>query len=71
MDAKGRRDGDLMVMDGVVRGRWMARRQLNSNGHQWTERRRLESSRLIDSDGRLLDGGGRQGATAMDGATAP
>ena len=71
MDGKGQRDGNLMVMDGVVRGRWMARRRLNSNGQQWTEQRRLESSRLLDSDGWLLDGGGRRGATAMNGATAP
>jgi len=71
MDGKGRRDGDLTVMDGAVRQRWTTRRRLNSNGQQWTEQQRLESSRWIDSNGRLLDGDGRPGATAMDGATAP
>ena len=71
MDGKGRRDGDLTVLDGAVRRRWTARRQLNSDGQQWMEQRQLESSRRIDSDGWLLDGDGRRGATAMDGATAP
>jgi hypothetical protein len=53
IDGKGRRDGNLTVMDGAVRWRWMARRQLNSNGQQWTERRQLE---IVD------------GLTAMDGS---
>jgi len=63
MNGKGRCDGDLMVMDGAMRRRWMARRRLNSDGQQWTERRRLESSRRIDSNGRLLDSDGWHGAT--------
>ena len=67
MDGKGWRDGDLTVMDGAVRWRWMARGPLNSDGQQWTERRQLESSSRIDSNRRLLDGDGRRGATAMDG----
>ncbi len=71
VDGKGRRDGDLTVLDGAVRRRWTARRQLNSDGQQWTEQRRIESSRRIDSNGRLLDGDGRRGATAVDGVTAP
>jgi hypothetical protein len=80
MDGEGRRDGDLTVKDGAVRRRWTARRRLNSDGQQWTKQRRLESSRRIDSDGWLLDGDGRCGATAyrqsdcsltaMDGVTA-
>jgi hypothetical protein len=70
MDGEGQCDDDLTVMDGAVRRRWTAQRRLNSNGHQWTERRQLESSRRIDSDGQLFDGDGRCGATAMDGATA-
>ena len=68
MDGEGRLDGNLT--DGAVQRRWMAQRRLNSDGHQWTERRRLESSRRIDSNGRLLDGDGRRGTTAMDGTTA-
>ena len=70
MDGEGRRNGDLTVMDGALRQRWTAQRRLNSDGNQRTEQRRLESSRRIGSDGRLLDGDGRRGATAMDGATA-
>ena len=70
MDGEGRRNGDLTVMDGVVRRQCTARRRLNSYGQQWTVQRRLESSRWIDSDGRLLDGDGWRGAMAMDGSTA-
>ena len=70
IDGEGRRDGDLMVMDGAVQRRWTAQWRLNSGGHQWMERLQLESSRQIDSDGWLLDGDGRRGATKMDGATA-
>ena len=71
MDSDGWRDGDLTVMNGVVRRQWTARQRLNSDGQQWMKRRRLESSRRIDSDGRLLNGDGRRGTMAMDGAVAP
>ena len=70
MDGKGRCDGDLTVINGKVRRQWTARRRLNRDGQQWTERRQLESSRWIDSDGRLLGGDGRCSATAMDGTAA-
>jgi len=68
MDSDGRRNGDLMVMEGMTASwrRWMARDGVsamlmdcdcNGNGRQRTARWRL-------------DGDGRRGATTMDGTTA-
>ena len=51
IDGDGRRDGELMAMDGVAQWRWTARRQLDGEG-----RRDGDSTMMDDEERREYDG---------------